>query len=158
MKVVSFRILKELYFKYLDFKLFEVPCLQKEELLAEKIRAAFQRMGSRDLYDLYLFARRPYNRNLVKNLVVIKLWNVRESFNPLSFFNKIENESHDLAELRNLVRGRRLPSRDQVINTILRNYSYLKDLNKELKTIANDSRSHKKTKLVKTTIHQMRKK
>lgn len=32
----------ELYFRYCEFEPFEVPCLQKEELIAEKIRAAFQ--------------------------------------------------------------------------------------------------------------------
>lgn len=156
LKVVSFKILRELYFKYLDFQPFGVPCLQKEELLAEKIRAAFQRMSSRDLYDLYLFAGKPYNRDLVKKLVVVKLWNVREPFNPISFFDKVKNESYDLTELRNLVRGKRLPSRHQIINAILRNYSYLKDINDELKTIADDSKPHKKTKLVEAILHQMR--
>ncbi|MFQ6064719.1 MAG: nucleotidyl transferase AbiEii/AbiGii toxin family protein [Candidatus Bathyarchaeia archaeon] len=157
LKVISFRILEELYFKYLDFKPFEVPCLQKEELIAEKIRAAFQRMGSRDLYDLYLFAKKPYNSDLVKKLVVVKLWNVRDPFNPISFFDDIEKESYDLTELRNLVRGKTLPRRRQFINIILQNYSYLKDLNEELKIIANDSKPHKETKLVKKIVDQTRK-
>lgn len=157
LNVISFRILEELYFRYLNFKPFEVPCLQKEELLAEKTRAAFQRMGSRDLYDLYLFATKPYNRDLVKKLVVIKLWNAREPFNPISFFDNIEKESCDLTELRNLVREKKLPRRQQFINTIVHNYSYLKDLDEELKIIANDSKPHKETKLVKKIVHQMRK-
>jgi len=61
-------LLSEMYFKYCEFSRFRVRCLQKEELLAEKLRAAQQRVRSRDLYDLYLFSGRPFDKDLVRSL------------------------------------------------------------------------------------------
>jgi predicted nucleotidyltransferase component of viral defense system len=49
-------LIDEMYFKYCEFPRFPVRCLRKE-LLAEKLRAAYQRFRARDLYDLYLFFR-----------------------------------------------------------------------------------------------------
>jgi predicted nucleotidyltransferase component of viral defense system len=89
----------ELYFKFLEFQRFSLKCLQKEELLSEKLRAAFQRIRGRDLYDLYLFSERPFDRDLVRKLVVIKCWNVREPFIPDSLSYQILKERYDWADL-----------------------------------------------------------
>ena len=96
-----------MYFKYCEFKNFPVKCLQKEELLAEKIRASFQRIRSRDLYDLFLFCNRPYKKDLVKIMVVIKCWNARDPFNPEILLNRLENEEYDWEDLRRLVRRKK---------------------------------------------------
>jgi len=76
------------YFKYLEFPTFSVPCLQFEELLAEKIRAASQRVRARDLYDLSKAATKPFNVDLIRALTVLKCWNVRDEFDPNHFFKK----------------------------------------------------------------------
>lgn len=74
LEVVKQRLIDEMYWKFCvhEFQRFSVWCLQKEEALAEKIRAAFQRMQSRDVYDLYLFTEVPQDKDAVKTLVVIK--------------------------------------------------------------------------------------
>ena len=64
-------LLDEMYFTYCEFPRFPVMCLHKEELLAEKLRAAYQRFRARDLYDLYLFADRHFDKSLVQKLAVI---------------------------------------------------------------------------------------
>lgn len=58
--------IEEMYFKYLEFSTFPINCLQKEELLAEKIRATFQRIRSRDLYNLYLFSGKNIDKAKLK--------------------------------------------------------------------------------------------
>jgi predicted nucleotidyltransferase component of viral defense system len=155
LKVVSRNIIEEIYFKYCEFPPFDIPCVQREEVLSEKIRAAYQRMGSRDLYDLFLFAKRPYTRTLVKTLVVIKFWNIREFFDPTLFFDRIEKEEHSFSELHNLVSGRRSPNRNQIIGTLRKEYTYLKDLPGNLKEIIEDSKSHRKRGLVKRVMDQI---
>ena len=89
---VPYALLEELYFRYSEFRPFNIICLEKHEVLAEKIRASYQRMRPQDIYDLYLFAREPYDRGLVKVLTIIKFWNTREPFDPYEFFTKIQQE------------------------------------------------------------------
>ena len=155
LKVNSFKIIEEQYFKYLSFKPFMIQCLQKEELVAEKIRAAFQRMGIRDLFDLYLFSAKPYNRELAKKLVVIKLWEARDPFDPSNFFRRIEKETPSMVELRDLIRKDKLPTKDDLVEIILRSYSYLRELNDELETIVADSAAHRKERIVESILSQV---
>ena len=147
----------ELYFKYCEFEPFEVPCLQKEELIAEKIRAAFQRVRSRDLYDLYIYANNTaYNKEAVKALAVIKCWNVREPFDPASLLDKIANEEYDWSDLRRLVRPNSLPREETIIREVKANYEYLTEINKVLGTIIDDSRAHANSNQVESLIKQLR--
>jgi len=148
LKVLPFRILEELYFRYCEFKSFEVPCVKMEEVLAEKIRATYQRMSARDLYDLYLFVDEPYDRELVSRLAVLKLWEAREPFDPDTFLLRVEQERLSFSELRNLVRTGLLPSRENIVRAILDGYSYLKSLDDGLRTIIRDSKTHRRKGLV----------
>lgn len=54
--VVAKGMRHQAYFGHLEFDLFEVRSLEAIEMIAEKVRAAFQRAKVRDLYDLHRFA------------------------------------------------------------------------------------------------------
>ncbi|MFP3984591.1 MAG: nucleotidyl transferase AbiEii/AbiGii toxin family protein [Candidatus Bathyarchaeia archaeon] len=138
----------EMYFKFCEFQRFAVRCLRKEELLAEKLRAAFQRMRARDLYDLYLFSRRSFDKNLVRRLVVVKCWNVREAFNSDVLLNSISEGQYDWDDLQRLVRRGNLPSQELVTRKVVSEYAFLKDLDTSLLRIVMDSKAHKEKKLV----------
>ena len=77
-------LIDEMYFKYCEFPRFLLRCLRKEELLAEKLRAAYQRFRARDLYDLYLFADRHFDKSLVQIL---------QSSNAGMFMNRLTQRS-----------------------------------------------------------------
>lgn len=138
----------EMYFTYCEFQNFPVQCLKRDEVLSEKIRAAFQRVRSRDLYDLYLFAGRAYNRDTIKKLVVVKCWNARDPFDSKLFFDKVEKGDYDWENLRNLVRRGSLPSEEKVIAKVLHEYEYLRDMDRELSKIIRDSKAHREKNLV----------
>ena len=144
----EFPFFDEMYFKYCEFPRFSVVCLQKEELLAEKLRAAFQRIRSRDLYDLYLFSGRPYAKDLVKNLVVVKCWNVREPFSPEELLGRIADADYDWDDLRRLVRRGDLPSQAIVTKAVLKEYAFLKGLNSQLLIIVKDAKAHRERRQV----------
>jgi predicted nucleotidyltransferase component of viral defense system len=145
---VEMRPLGEMYFRYLEFPSFSVRCLQKEELLAEKVRAAFQRIRSRDLYDLYLFSGRPFDKVRLKKLVVLKCWNVREPFDPDVLFKKISGSDYDWEDLQQLVRRKGLPSQAAVFKRVIAEYSFLIDLDRDLLRIVKDSKAHKESSFV----------
>ena len=140
--------LEEMYFKYLEFPSFPIKCLEKEELLAEKLRAAFQRLRSRDLYDLYLFSGRLVDKVRLKKLVVLKCWNVREPFEPEVLFAKISEGEYDWEDLQGLVRRKSLPSEATVVRKVIAEYSYLSDLESDLLRIIKDSKAHKESSFV----------
>jgi predicted nucleotidyltransferase component of viral defense system len=58
--VVARAMQHEAYFNHLEFDPFEVRSLEAIEMIAEKVRAAFQRVKVRDLYDLHRFATTPF--------------------------------------------------------------------------------------------------
>ena len=72
--VVALAMKPQAYFGQLEFDLFEVRSLPTIEMIAEKVRAAFQRAKVRDLYDLHRFATTPFDGELLRRLVVLKLW------------------------------------------------------------------------------------
>ena len=128
----------ELYFRYMEFKPFEIPCLRIEELLAEKIRAAFQRVSARDLYDIYLMSRTAYDRDLTRTLVILKLWNVRTPFDPEALLEKIAGGGYNLEDLKTLVGGGRLPSSAELVSEVTKCYAYLLRLDDRLKAVVAD--------------------
>ena len=151
LSVVDLPLLDELYFRYCEFEPFKVSCLRKEEVLAEKIRASFQRIRARDLYDLYLFATMPrsYDVNKVRTLTVLKCWNSHDPFEPVRLLGRISEEQYDWSDLQRLVRQKVLPSEKILIRTVVKHYAYLNDLDLYLQRIVADSRAHREAPLVK---------
>ena len=155
--VTKLVLVDELYFRYCGFAPFKVPCLQRDEVLAEKIRASFQRIRARDLFDLYLFATTPgaYDQNKVKALAVLKCWNARDPFEPEKLMEKITGEKYDWDDLRRLVRPHMLPIHKKIVDSVVAHYSYLNDLDDDLTQIVKDSKAHRKVALVKKTIDEL---
>ena len=154
---VELPLYDEMYFKFCEFPNFLVNCMQRDEILSEKIRAAYQRSNSRDLYDLYLFAERPYNREKIKALLTIKCWNVRDPFEPESFFEKVEKGDYDWEDLGRLVRRGSLPPKKEIIKKVLDEYAFLGDMDENLLKIVRDSKAHRKKNLVNKLIANIRK-
>jgi len=146
----------EMYFKFCEFQKFPVQCMQSDEVLSEKIRAAFQRGKSRDLYDLYLFTGRPYNRETIKALVAVKCWNAKDPFDPEIFFDKVEKGDYDWEDLRSLVRRGSLPPEEEVITKVKDGYKFLENMDKDLSKIIRDSKTHKEKKLVARILNDIR--
>jgi predicted nucleotidyltransferase component of viral defense system len=59
------------YFTQLPFAPRPIRALALEDIIAEKIRACYQRSKARDIYDLRSFATRALNQALVRRLVVL---------------------------------------------------------------------------------------
>lgn len=141
-------LLDEMYFKFCEFPQFPVACLHKEELLAEKLRAAYQRFRARDLYDLHLFADKHFDKSMVQKLAVIKCWSVKESFKPKELLKNIAESKYDWTDLERLVRKGELPSQEAVIGKVLKAYAFLADMDSTIVKIIDDSKAHKEKKLV----------
>jgi predicted nucleotidyltransferase component of viral defense system len=98
--------IEQQYFKLLPFKPAAIPSLATEEVVSEKVRAASQRSKIRDLHDLSEMAAKPLDRDLLRSLAVIKLWESnKDNLDYARFAAQIEDgKDYDLGELTNLLR------------------------------------------------------
>jgi len=128
------------YFRFLPFAPADIRCLALPEILAEKIRACYQRNKARDIYDLGMFATRPLPQNLIRRLVVLKLWQARDSFAPERLLQKFEDgRDFDWNDLRQLLRRTLDIDRDRITDICIRGFRFLADLTPSEQTLAHDS-------------------
>ena len=131
--------LEKSYFQHLPFAPAGIVCLAFPEIIAEKIRACYQRNKARDIYDLGMFATRPLDQPLVRRLVVLKLWQARDSFDPERLMRKFEDgRDFDWNDLAQLVRRTMVIDRDRITADCARGFRFLMDLSDEERVLASD--------------------
>jgi len=131
--------IEQSYFRFLPFVPADLTCLALAEMLAEKIRACYQRNKARDIYDLGMFANRPLDQALVRRLVVLKLWQARDTFDPARLIRKFEDgRDFDWDDLRDLLRRTIVIDRDRITADCVRAFQFLADLTEGERTLAND--------------------
>src|SRR5207247_1691012 len=127
------------YFKLLPFAPAQITCLALPEIIAEKIRACYQRNKARDIYDLGTFATRPLDQPLIRRLVVLKLWQARDTFDPEILMRKFQDgRAFDWEDLNQLVRRTAVVDRHKIIADCIKGYRFLLDLTEEERQLAND--------------------
>jgi predicted nucleotidyltransferase component of viral defense system len=130
---------EQTYFQHLPFAPADIVCLALPEIVAEKIRACYQRNKARDIYDLGMFATRPLDQALVRRLVVLKLWQARDSFDPERLMRKFtESPDLDWNDLAQLVRRTSVIDRDRITADCARGLRFLMDLSDEERMLASD--------------------
>jgi predicted nucleotidyltransferase component of viral defense system len=139
--VVSKAMQHQAYFSQLEFGLFEVRSLELIEMMAEKVRAAFQRAKVRDLYDLHRFASTPFDAELLRRMVVLKLWQVRDPFEPEAFFTKLRSGSYDWEDIRRLVRASDRIEPDAILASVESGFAALRKLTELEREVIADAKS-----------------
>ena len=128
--ILAVRVMPQIaqdYFKFVPFGPAGVPSLAYEEAVAEKIRAASQRSKIRDLHDLSEVVGRPLNRDLIRALAVIKLWESdRNNLDYGQFTEQIKSGGdYDLRELTNLLRKDQRPDLKDMIGRVVEGFRFL---------------------------------
>lgn len=137
--VVSMPQLPQDYFNHLPFAPLSIPCLTFEEAVAEKIRAASQRSKVRDLHDLSEIAARPANRDLIRSLAVLKLWNTGgPGLNYERFTKQVRSGDYNLSDLTSLLRRDQKPDLTEMIDRVVKEFQFLANLNEVERVLAMD--------------------
>jgi predicted nucleotidyltransferase component of viral defense system len=149
--------IKQDYFNLLPFVPSAIASLAFEEVIAEKIRAASQRSKIRDLHDLSEIAGRPINRELVRSITVLKLWNSGgEGLNYERFSERVRGSAdYEIADLANLLRKDQNPDLARMINRVVESYRFLHDLTDEERILAEDH-SNKRYREAASLIEKVR--
>lgn len=131
--------IEQSYFKVLPFAPAEITCLTLPEILAEKIRACYQRNKARDIYDLGMFATRPLDHALIRRLVVLKLWQAQDIFEPARLMQKFEDGlEFDWDDLRQLLNRAVVIDREKITADCVKGFRFLADLSDDERTLAHD--------------------
>jgi predicted nucleotidyltransferase component of viral defense system len=131
--------IEQSYFRFLPFAPAEIVCLALPEILAEKIRACYQRNKARDIYDLGVFATRPLDQALIRRLVVLKLWQARDAFDPARLMQKFQDgRDFDWDDLRQLLKRAVVIDRDRITADCVRGFGFLADLTEDERALARD--------------------
>ena len=126
------------YFAQLEFAPSAVRILAPIEMIAEKVRASFQRAKVRDLYDLHRFATTPFDGELLRKLVVLKLWQVRDPFDPELFFAQLRDGRYDWEDLHRLLRSSERLEPEDVLRSVETRFAVLRSITElEDEVIAN---------------------
>lgn len=141
-------LLPQEYFKEMEFKPFPVRAMATIEMIAEKVRAAFQRSKVRDLYDLHRFATTPFDSDLLRGLVVLKLFQTRDPFDPIALFEKIRGADYEWEDLNRLVRQGEKLVPEGIIQIVEKRFSPLKNLTDLERKVVADSKGWKTPSLV----------
>ena len=114
-----------------------ITCLALPEIIAEKLRACYQRSKARDIYDLAMFATQPIDRPLVRRLAVLKLWQAGDAFDPAALMAKFEDPTaFDWDDLRQLVRRTQTIEPNRIAADCARGFAFMKELNPEQLSLA----------------------
>jgi predicted nucleotidyltransferase component of viral defense system len=140
MPVMPVAQIEQDYFKLLGFVPAAIPSLAFEEAVAEKIRAASQRSKIRDLHDLSEIAGRALDRDLVRSLAVLKLWN---SGGPCLDYERFSERvkgggDYDVADLTNLLRKDQKPDLADMIRRVIDGFRFLANLTDTEKLLTAD--------------------
>ena len=147
LSLASLGLKAQAYFKYLEFEPFEVRTLQTIEMVSEKIRAAYQRVKVRDLYDLFQFAATPFDSELLRRLVVLKLWQVRDPFNPEALLAKIGSGAYEWDDLRRLLHAKEKLDPAAIKRSVIRRLDPLRGLSELERRVVADSKAGRGRKL-----------
>ncbi|HEX8625817.1 MAG TPA: nucleotidyl transferase AbiEii/AbiGii toxin family protein [Allosphingosinicella sp.] len=142
MPVVDQRQLDQDYFPLLPFAPARIPCLAMEEIIAEKIRAASQRSKIRDLHDLAQIAKRPIDRNRIRGLATLKLWNSGgEGLDYARLCDRVEHGDYDVGDLRDLLRKDQVPDIDGLKREVIDGFRFLDEMTQVERQLAADGRN-----------------
>ena len=132
--------IEQSYFKLLPFEVAAIPSLVTEEIVAEKIRAASQRSKIRDLHDLAEISRRPLDRDLIRALAVLKLWNTGGPGLDFDRFRQRvqDHRNYDIADLQHLLRRGETPDLENMIRQVIERFQFLGRLTELEQVLAAD--------------------
>jgi predicted nucleotidyltransferase component of viral defense system len=131
--------IEQSYFKVLPFAPAEIICLALAEIVSEKIRACYQRNKARDIYDLGMFARHPLDQPVIRRLVILKLWQARDTFDPARLMQKFaDGRAFDWDDLRQLLNRAIVIDRERICADCVKGFGFLMELTDDERLLAGD--------------------
>jgi hypothetical protein len=86
-----------------------------------------------------MFATRPLDQALIRRLVVLKLWQALDAFEPARLMQKFrDGRDFDWDDLRQLLNRAAVIDREKISGDCVRGFGFLADLTDDERTLARD--------------------
>lgn len=140
------------YFGRVEFEPPLLHGLDPYEMVGEKIMACNRRLGgsAKDIYDLYLWAGRPFDEALVRRLAVLKAWTDRRAgrpYRPDEFLDQIEPRRFRWEDIGGLVPRRLESDPERICATVRARFAFLAACSQEERAILEDQAAHREQRL-----------
>lgn len=150
------RLQQQSYYKQLEIIVPDVYTLNLEEIVAEKVRATFQRTRPRDVYDLYFCFQKPISIPIVKTLTILKCWEVRDPFNIDIFLSNLHSTKYRWEELDFLLPKGSRPDSKKMVKLVESKVNIFANLSDQEKEIIEDSKRHREKLLVERVVADLK--
>ncbi|MCS4541421.1 MAG: nucleotidyl transferase AbiEii/AbiGii toxin family protein [Euryarchaeota archaeon] len=140
-------------------KKFIVTTYSIEEIAATKIRALYDRLKGRDIYDLYHVSRLNPDKTVLRKLVLYYFYRTRKIFNPKIFFKNIESKfiyRKFVDDVFGFIRTDSGFSLTKAIEEVISYYSFLAELDERDKNFLSLARSLLKKSVAKEKLRIIR--
>lgn len=122
------------------------------EMIGEKIMACNRRQGgsSKDVYDLDLWAQRPFDERLVRRLAVLKAWTDRRgqpSYDPTALLTAIEPQNFRWSDISGLVPRDLASDPGEICERVRARFGFLTALDEAERTLLDDQVAHRERRL-----------
>lgn len=152
---VDLRLQHMPYDRRVEFSIPTLHGLDPYEMIAEKIMACSRRLkgSGKDVYDLGLWADRPFNEALVRRLAVLKAWTDRrlgKPYDPEALLAAIMPANFRWTDLKGLVSRNetdRAAEQERICETVRSRFASLADLDSDEKTLLADQTAHREVAL-----------
>ncbi len=92
-------------------------------------------------------AATPFEGELLRRLAVLKLWQVRDPFDPETFFERIRSSNYDWDDLHRLMRASERLDAAEILRTVEARFAVLRALTDLERTIIADAKSGRNERL-----------
>lgn len=127
-------------------------------MIGEKIMACNRRGisgSSRDVYDLYLWAQRPFDDRLARRLAVLKAWTdqrTKRPYEPQQFLDAILPKNFRWTDISRLVPRQHGADHQAICSTVRTRLGFLADCDEEELVLIADQTSHPARRVFKALV------
>lgn len=131
------------------------------EMIGEKIMACNRRQGgsSKDVYDLDLWARRPFDEHLVRRLAVLKAWTDRRGqprYDPTALLAAIEPQNFRWSDISGLVPRDLAGDPELICKRVRTRFGFLAELSEDEEALLDDQVAHREHRIFSQLKEQAR--
>lgn len=152
---VELRLAPQSYFEHVEFEPPRLHGVDPYEMVGEKIMACNRRRGgsAKDVYDLFLWAARPFDDPLLRRIAVLKAWTDQRRqprYEPEGFLAGVARANYRWEDLRGLVPRRLESDADAICERVRGRFAFLRDCTAEELRLLDDQTSHRERQLFET--------
>ena len=148
------------YFRHVECGLPELFGLDPYEMIGEKVMACNRRLGGsgKDVYDLYLWAQRPFSHDLVRRLAVLKCWTDQRRnrpFVPGEFLDALVPANFRWTDLRGLIPRGLESNQERICSTARSRLQFLTDCTDDERALLADHIAHRERSVLSGFVRKL---